>query len=111
MSSPPEPLPPLTLEVTADKAYQEAVAKASKALLADPQLRQMFQGADLWLVGFDVIDKDDGNPPRFSTIVHDTATGRSVRAEGAFYDDPDDLGTLTIIPTALPLPPTDEDQA
>ncbi|MDQ6909631.1 MAG: hypothetical protein M3Z84_02420 [Actinomycetota bacterium] len=111
MSSPPEPGAPLSLEITADKAYQEAVAKASKALLADPQLRQMFQGADLWLVGFDVIDKDDGNPPRFSTIVHDTATGRSVRAEGAFYDDPDDLGALSIIPTAQQQPPTEEEHA
>ncbi|HEX8769566.1 MAG TPA: hypothetical protein VF711_02215 [Acidimicrobiales bacterium] len=111
MDSPPDPPAPLTLEVTADKAYQEAVAKASKALLADPQLRQMFQAADLWLVGFDVIDKDDGNPPRFSTIVHDTATGRSVRAEGAFYDDPDDLGALTVIPTAQQQPPTQEEHA
>ncbi|HUQ63346.1 MAG TPA: hypothetical protein VM121_06315 [Acidimicrobiales bacterium] len=109
MSPPPEPLAPLVLEVTADKAYQEAVAKASKALLADQQLRQIFQGNDLWLVGFDVIDKVDGNPPRFSTIVHDTATGRSVRAEGAFYDDPEDLGALSITPTAQQQPPTDEE--
>lgn len=109
--STPEPTATLNLAVTADTEYQEAVAKASKALLADPQLRQMFQGADLWLVGFDVLDKDDGNAPRFSTIVHDTATGRSVRAEGAFYDDPDDLGTLSITPTAHQQPPTDEEHA
>lgn len=114
MSSTPEtptPPAPLRLEVAADREYQAAVAKASKALLADPQLRQIFQGLDLWLVGFDVIDKDDGSPPRFSTIVHDTATGRSVRAEGAFYDDPDDLGALSVTPTAHQQPPTDEEHA
>jgi hypothetical protein len=112
MSAPtPDPPAPLTLEVTPEEEYREAVAKASKALLADPQLRQMFQAADLWLIGFDVIDKDDGTPPRFSTIVHDTGTGRSVRAEGAFYDEPDDLGALSIIPTAQQQPPTDEEHA
>jgi hypothetical protein len=95
------------IEITEDRTHRDAVTTASKAILADQQVRQMFPKSDLWLVGFDVIDKDEEEPPGFSTIVHDTASGRSVRAEG----DLEATGWLNIVPTAHQQPPGEEEFA
>jgi len=70
-------------------------------------LRQHFPAGDLWLVGFDVVDKDDGDGPRFSTLVHDTTTGRSARVQG-WLDDPE---SPEIFPSAHQWPPSEDEHA
>ncbi|HEX2042155.1 MAG TPA: hypothetical protein VHF24_05900 [Acidimicrobiales bacterium] len=97
---------PLTVEVTSEDSQEQAMARASRAILAHPMLRQHFPASDLWMVGFDVDDKD-GDDPWFLTIVHDTVTGRSVRVNGPL-DDPADL---VLVPSAEQWPPTDDEFA
>ncbi|MEN3314046.1 MAG: hypothetical protein V7605_280 [Acidimicrobiaceae bacterium] len=96
---------PLEVEVVAEQTYTTAHAAATKAILSHPLLRQHFPAGDLWLVGFDVVDKDDGDGPRFSTLVHDTTTGRSARVQG-WLDDP---GSSEIFPTAHQWPPSEDE--
>ncbi len=102
----PDDQAPLTVEVTSEDSREQAMARASRAILAHPMLRQHFPASDLWMVGFDVDDKD-GDDPWFLTIVHDTVTGRSVRVNGPL-DDPADL---VLVPSAEQWPPTDDEFA
>ncbi|HEX2272792.1 MAG TPA: hypothetical protein VHG90_02850 [Acidimicrobiales bacterium] len=105
-TEPHGPQAPLTLEVTSEGSHEQAMARASRAILAHPMLRQHFPASDLWMVGFDVDDKD-GDDPWFLTTVHDTASGRSVRVNGPL-DDPADL---VLVPSAQQWPPTDDEFA
>ncbi|HEX2192600.1 MAG TPA: hypothetical protein VHH09_05360 [Acidimicrobiales bacterium] len=103
---PPEPQAPLAVEVISEDSREQALAQASRAILAHPMLRQHFPASDLWMVGFDVDDKvsDDA---WFLTTVHDTVTGRSVRVNGPL-DDPSDLA---LVPSAQQWPPTEDEFA
>jgi len=98
---------PLEVEVVPDETYTTAHAAATRAILSHPLLRQHFPAGDLWLVGFDVVDKDDGDGPRFSTLVHDTTTGRSARVQG-WLDDPE---SPEIFPSAHQWPPSEDEHA
>ena len=103
----PEADPTLEIEVTASSGA-EAVAQAtgSQAILRHPLLRRHFPSGDLWLVGFDVADKEEEGP-RFTTLVHDTTTGRAARVRG-WLDEPDNM---EILPTAFQWPPSEEEHA
>jgi len=96
---------PLEVEIAADETHTRAHATMSRAILTHPQLRQHFPAGDLWLVGFDVVDKDDGDGPRFSTLVHDTTTGRAARVQG-WLDEPD---SEVIQPIAHQWPPSEDE--
>jgi hypothetical protein len=103
--TPPEAL---RLEVVADEARRGDEVRVTRAALAHPMLRQMFPSGDLWLVGFDVEDKDpDDDQPRFAALLHDTVTGRSAVADG-YLDDPD---TVEITPAVHQLPPGEDEFA
>jgi hypothetical protein len=98
----------LRLEVVVEEARRGDEERVTRATLGHPMLRQFFPSGDLWLVGFDVEDKDpDDDQPRFSAVVHDTVTGRLAVADG-YLDDPD---TIEVIPTAHQLPPGEEEFA
>ena len=98
--------PALAVEVTPEGTREDAMARASRAILAHPTLRQHFPASDLWLVGFDVDDKVEDDA-WFLTTVHDTVTGRSVRVNGPL-DDPADL---VLTPSAHQWPPSDDEFA
>ncbi len=103
---PQQPRTDLEIEVTPPaEAQGVAEAAGSKAILRHPLLRRHFPAGDLWLVGFDVADKDDEEGPRFTTLVHDTTTGRAARVRG-WLDEPENL---EILPTGFQWPPTDEE--
>ena len=103
--APPEAL---RLEVVAEEARRGAEARVTRATLGQPMLRQLFPSGDLWLVGFDIEDKDpDDDQPRFAAILHDTVTGRSAVADG-YLDDPD---TIEVTTTAHQLPPGEDEFA
>ncbi len=97
---------PLVVEVTAEESREQAMTRASRAILAHPMLRQHFPASDLWMVGFDVDDKV-GDDAWFMTTVHDTVTGRSARVNGPL-DDPADL---VLVPSSQQWPPTDDEFA
>jgi len=99
--------PPLEVEITSDDSSTRAHATVTKAVLAHPLLRQHFPAGDLWLVGVDVVDKGDGDGPRFTTLVHDTTTGRAARVQG-WLDEPD---SEEILPSAHQWPPTADEHA
>jgi hypothetical protein len=93
----------LILEVSADDDA-EIRAQTSKALMAHPMMRQEFQAGDLWLVRFDLSDKDD-EPDRFSALVQDTASGRTLEAEGIVGEP----SSIVIMPMSQQRAPTDEE--
>jgi hypothetical protein len=97
----------LTVEVVPEETHRDDMARATRAILAHGELRQHFSSSDLWLVGFDVIDKDDEDGPRFSSTVHDTTTGRAARVDGWF----DDLESPVITPMPDQLPPGEDEHA
>lgn len=96
---------PLTVEVTPLDTRERAMDRVSKAILSHPELRQHLPSADLWLASFDVDDKED--EPWFVTTVHDTVTGRSVLVQGPL----EDAASLTVTPTTLQWPPTEDEFA
>ncbi len=96
---------PLTVEITALDTREQAMNRVSRAILSHPVLRQHFPAADLWLASFDVDDKEDD--PWFVTTVHDTVTGRWVLVQGPL----DDPASLTVTPTTLQWPPTEDEFA
>ena len=96
----------LRLEVVAEASRADEIARATRSTLGHPMLRQHFPSGDLWLVGFDLEDNDD-DEPRFGATVHDAATGRSALVDG-YLDDPE---SIEVTPTALQLPPGEEEFA
>src|SRR5215210_5703525 len=102
------PTEALRLEVVAEEARRDHEARVTRATLGHPMLRQHFPSGDLWLVGFDVEDKDpDDDQPRFAAILHDTVTGRAAVADG-YLDDPD---SIEVTATAHQLPPGEDEFA
>jgi hypothetical protein len=100
------PTEALRLEVVAEEARRGDEERVMRATLGHPMLRHHFPSGDLWLVGFDIEDKDpDESEPRFSAIVHDTVTGGSALADG-YLDDPE---SIDVNPTANQLPPGEEE--
>ena len=98
--------PTLVVEVTPEETREQAMARASRAILGHPMLRQHFPASDLWLVGFDVDDKVEDDA-WFRATVHDTITGRSVRVNGPLEDPTD----LVLTPAAHQWPPSDDEFA
>ena len=96
----------LTLEVTPEQDHKDGLARATRAILGHPMLRQHFPAGDLWLVGFDPVDKPEEGP-RFTSTVHDTLTGRSVRVDGWL----DDFESLALDPTSHQRPPSEDEHA
>lgn len=105
----------LALDVSVDDTYRDAATEASRALMAHPVMRHEFQAGDLWLVAFDVGDKDTGSsgvePPgsssRFSALVQETGSGRMLAAEGHLRDP----SALTVHPMSHQRSPGDEEFA
>ncbi|MGI9032500.1 MAG: hypothetical protein ACR2HY_02230 [Acidimicrobiales bacterium] len=97
----------LHVEISPEETHDAARASAIAAILAHPRLRQHFPAGDLWVVAFDVVDKGDGDGARFTTVVHDTDTGRAALVEGWL----DDLDSPFISPTANQWPPTEDEHA
>ena len=96
---------PLRVEIVPLDTREQTMGQVSRAILTHPALRQHFPAADLWMASFDVDDKEDD--PWFVTTVHDTVTGRSVLVQGPI----DDPGSLTVTPTKLQWPPTEDEFA
>lgn len=103
----PEAGPALVVEVTPEDTREQAMARASRSILAHPRLRQYFPASDPWMVGFDVDDKDDEEDAWFFATVHDTVTGRLVRVNGPL----DDPSTLALTPSEQQWPPTEDEFA
>jgi hypothetical protein len=100
------PTEALRLEVVAEEARRGDEERVTRATLGHPMLRQYFPAGDLWLVGFDIEDKDpDEDQPRFGANLHDTVTGRSAAADG-YLDDPE---SIEVVPTAHQLPPGEDE--
>ncbi len=95
----------LEVEIGGDESQRAAHAAATTAILRHPMLRRLFPAGDLWLLGFDVADKGEGE--RFTTMVYDTTTGRGARVRG-WLDDPE---SPEILPTAAQRPPSDDEHS
>ncbi|MGI9023098.1 MAG: hypothetical protein ACR2HV_07700 [Acidimicrobiales bacterium] len=94
----------LEIEVIPDETHEGAHASVTKAILRHPLLRRHFPAGDLWLLGFDLSDKDDGGT-RFTTLVHDTTTGRAARVRGWL----DDIASTELLASAAQWPPSDDE--
>lgn len=97
----------LRIEVLAEPAYEEEMARASAALMAHDIVQVDFAGRDLWMVAHDVVDKGIEAGQRFSAIIQDMDSGRVLRADGRF----DELDYASLIHTAWQRPPSDDEFA
>jgi hypothetical protein len=108
---------PLRVEVEAQPAHQALVARATASLLTLPVVKRDFPGADLWLVAYDVLEKQgpsgplsgehgEANPP-FVGTVQDMDSGRVLEVRG-LLDQPD---TYALEYTSRQYPPTDDELA
>ena len=97
----------LRVEVVAEAAYEDEMARASAALMAHDMVQVDFAGRDLWMVAHDVVDKGVEAGQRFSAIVQDMDSGRVLRADGRF----DELDYASLIHTDWQRPPTDDEFA
>ncbi len=98
----------LRLEVVPEESRAEDVGRVTRATLGHPMLRQTFPAGDLWLVSFDIEDKEeDDAEPWFRATLHDAATGRSAVADGYLGD----ADSIVVTPTEHQLPPGDDEFA
>jgi hypothetical protein len=95
----------LDVEVAAEETHEAARSTAIRAILGHPLLRQHFPSGDLWVVAFDVVDKGDDDGVRFTSVVHDTDTGRAALIDG-WLDDPE---SLLIQPVSHQWPPSEDE--
>lgn len=110
MSEPLEPspaAPPLRLEVVPEPADDGLSPELRAALTRDPLVRVQYPDADLWLVGTDVLSKEEGTDLPFRAILENLAGSEVVEVDG-YLLDPD---SLVVTPTSRPRLPNDEEHA
>jgi hypothetical protein len=95
----------LRVEIVAEPAYEEEMARASAALLLHELVQVDFAGRDLWMVAHDVVDKGPEAGQRFTATIQDMDTGRALRADGRF----DDLDYSSLTTVAWQRPPSDDE--
>lgn len=100
---------PLRVEVEAQPAHQALVARATASLLTLPVIKRDFPSADLWLVAYDVLEKDSGSDEHhpFVGTVQDMDSGRVLEVRG-LLDDPD---SYALEYTSRQYPPTEDELA
>ncbi|MDQ4134013.1 MAG: hypothetical protein M3179_12615 [Actinomycetota bacterium] len=96
----------LTLEVSADDPDEEARAATSRVLLSHPVMRHEFPTGDLWLVRFELLEKE-GPSNRFSALVQDTVTGRMMAGRGLVGEP----SSVDLLPLSNQRAPNDEEFA
>ena len=108
MSEPLEPstaAPPLRLEVVSEPADDGLPSELRGALTRDPLVRVQYPDADLWLVGTDVLSKEEGADLPFRAILENLAGGEVVEVDG-YLLEPE---SLVVTPTGRPRLPNDEE--
>jgi hypothetical protein len=106
----PEPstgAPPLRVEVGPEPADDGLSRELRGALTRDPLVRMQFPDADLWLVGTDVLSKEEGADLPFRAILENLAGSEVVEVDGYLLDPT----SLVVTPTSRPRLPNDEEHA
>ena len=98
---------PLRLEVVPEPSDDGMPRELRASLTRDPVMRVQFPDADLWLVGTDVLSKEEGRDLPFRAILENLAGGEVVEVDG-YLDDPE---SLVVTPTSRPRLPNDEEHA
>jgi hypothetical protein len=109
MPEPQEPspaAPPLRLEVVPEPGDDGLPPELRAALTRDPIVRVQYPEADLWLVGIDILSKEEGQDLPFRAILENLAGGEVVEVDGYLYE-PD---SLVVTPTSRHRLPNDEEQ-
>ncbi len=96
---------PLRIEVVPEVAYEQEMARATKALFAHDLIQVDFAGGDLWIVAHDVVDKGEEAGQRFSATIQDMDSGRVILGDGRF----DELEYSTLNNAAWQRPPFDDE--
>ena len=97
----------LRVEIVAEAAYEEDMARASVTLLGQEVIQVDFAGRDLWLVAHDVEDKGPDAGMRFTATVQDLDSGRLLRAVGYL----DEVENAELFNMPWQRPPTDDEFA
>jgi hypothetical protein len=99
--------PPLRLDVTTEEEDEELLGGLRRTLHAHPRIRSDYPSADLWMVNFDVVGKEEGDQARFRTILHDLSSGQVVEARGKVADP----AGIEVVPTDRERRPSEEEHA
>ena len=97
----------LRVEIVAEAAYEEDMARASLTLLGQEVIQVDFAGRDLWMVAHDVLDKGPDAGVRFTATVQDMDSGRLLRALGYL----DEVENAELLNLSWQRPPTDDEFA
>ena len=97
--------PGLRVEITPEDAPTQAEEQAWTMLLRHPVLQRALPGGDLWMVGFDLLDKEPGPAARFSAEIVDATTGRALTAFGVL----DDRESIVVRHREAQHPPRDDE--
>jgi hypothetical protein len=99
--------PALRLEVVPEPADDGLSPDLRAALTRDPLVRVQYPDADLWLVGTDILSKEEGTDLPFRAVLEDLAGSEVVEVDGYLYDPQ----SLVVTPTSRLRLPNDEEHA